>query len=66
MQATATLTQPIQRRVNQTQVTLLGDDLTALAVDAVVFYARETLELSSGFGTAIQSRGGDAVRKELE
>jgi O-acetyl-ADP-ribose deacetylase (regulator of RNase III) len=66
MQATATLTQPIQRSVNQTQVTLLGDDLTALAVDAVVFYAKENLELGSGFGTAIQSRGGDAVGKELE
>ncbi len=66
MQATATLTQPIRRMVNQTQVTLLRDDLTALAVDAVVFCAKETLELGSGFGTAIQTRGGDTVKKELE
>jgi O-acetyl-ADP-ribose deacetylase (regulator of RNase III) len=66
MQAAATLTQPLHGRVNQTQVTLLRDDLTALAVDAVVFYAKETLELGSGFGTAIQTRGGEAVKKELE
>jgi len=45
---------------------LIQGDLTALPVDAFVFYAREDLRLGSGFGTAIQSRGGDAVRKELE
>lgn len=66
MQATATLTQPLQRRVSQTQVTLLVDDLTALAVDGVVFYAKESLELGSGFGTAIQIRAGDTIKKELE
>ena len=66
MQATATLTQPVRGLVNQTQVTLVCDDLTAMAVDAVVFYAKETPELGSGFGTAIQSRAGEAVKKELE
>jgi len=66
MQATATLTQPLQRRVNHTQVTLLVDDLTTLDVDAVVFYAKENLVLGSGFGTAIQTRGGDTIKKELE
>jgi O-acetyl-ADP-ribose deacetylase (regulator of RNase III) len=52
--------------VNRTVVRLACGDLTALAVDAFVFYAREDLRLGSGFGTAIQVRGGDAVKKELE
>jgi len=35
-------------------------------VDAFVFYARQDLALGSGFGTAIQVRGGDSIKKELE
>ena len=66
MGTAANLIEPVRAVVNKTQVTLVRDDLTTLAVDAVLFYARETLELSSGFGTAIQTRGGDAVKKELE
>lgn len=52
--------------MNRTLVVLQKGDLTALPVDAVVFYAKEDLELGSGFGAAIQTRSGDAVRKELE
>jgi O-acetyl-ADP-ribose deacetylase (regulator of RNase III) len=40
-------------------------DLTAMPVDAFVFYAREDLALGSGFGTAIQSRGGPQIKAEL-
>ena len=36
---------------------------TALPVDAIVFYAREDLALGAGFGTAIQTRGGAAVKR---
>jgi len=32
----------------------------------VVFYAREDLQLGAGFGSAIQTRGGAVVKKELE
>lgn len=35
-------------------------------MDAFVFYARQDLALGSGFGTAIQVRGGDSIKKELE
>ena len=42
------------------------DDLTAMDVDAFVFYAREDLALGSGYGNAIQQRAGVAVRNELE
>jgi len=57
---------PVERTVNRTRVCLERGDLTALEVDAFVFYAREDLALGSGFGTAIQVRGGDSIKKELE
>lgn len=58
-------TAPVEKKVNQTAVRLERGDLTAQAVDAFVFYAKENLELGSGYGTAIGSRGGDAIKKEL-
>ncbi len=45
---------------------LIKDDLTALDVEAFVFYARPNLELGSGFGSAITRRGGPAIKKELD
>ena len=55
----------VERRIESTVLRLIRGDLTALEADAIVFYAREDLSLGSGFGTAIQSRGGGAVQKEL-
>jgi len=49
-----------------TIIRLVKDDLTAMDVDAFVFYAREDLELGSGYGSAIQQRSGVAVKKELD
>lgn len=63
---TAVATAPIERRVGETLVRLVQDDLTAMEVDAFVHYARENLDLGSGYGTAIGSRGGGAIKKELE
>jgi O-acetyl-ADP-ribose deacetylase (regulator of RNase III) len=56
----------VEKVVNQTVLRLRRGDLTALPVDAFVFYAQENLELGSGFGTAMQIRGGEAIRKELQ
>ena len=56
----------VDKKINRTVLRLHRDDLTALAVDAVVFYAREDLQLGSGYGGAIQARGGAAVKQELE
>ena len=53
-------------KVNRAVIRLLKDDLTAMDVDAFVFYAREDLELGSGYGNAIQQRSGVVVKKELE
>jgi len=58
--------EPIERKVGRTFARLQCGDLTALEVDAFVFYARQDLALGSGFGTAIQVRGGDSIKKELE
>jgi O-acetyl-ADP-ribose deacetylase len=63
--ALAMSTEPVEKQVHRTKVRLERGDLTAMSVDAVVYYARETLELSSGFGAAIQARGGDTIKKEL-
>lgn len=57
--------EPVEKKVGKTVVRLQHGDLTDLPVDAFVFYAREDLELGSGYGTAIQSRGGAAIKKEL-
>ncbi len=56
---------PVEKTIGNITLRLEWGDLTLLAVDAIVFYAREDLHLGSGFGTAIGSRGGDAVKKEL-
>ena len=57
--------EPIEKKINKTVITLQHGDLTALEVDAWVFYAREDLAVGSGYGTAISSRGGVVVSKEL-
>ncbi len=64
---TATLAiPPLEAAVNGKVIRLQKGDLTALPVDAVVFYAQQDLQLGSGFGGAIQSRGGAAIKAELD
>lgn len=58
--------EPIEVKVGKATIKLQHGDLTALPVDAFVFYAREDLELGSGYGTAIQTRGGASTKRELE
>lgn len=58
--------EPIEKKVGKTAIKLQHGDQTALEVDAIVFYAREDLQLGSGYGTAIQGRGGASVQKELD
>ncbi|HUT54471.1 MAG TPA: macro domain-containing protein [bacterium] len=56
---------PVEKKIGGSTVRLQHGDLCALPVDAFVFYAREDLALGSGYGTAIQMRGGVAVKNEL-
>lgn len=53
-------------RVNNTVVRLLKEDITDIEIDAFVFYAQHDLQVGAGFGTAISSRGGPSVQKELD
>lgn len=48
------------------QLKLTIGDLTLNESDAFVFYAEPSLELGSGFGTAISVRGGPGIKKELD
>ena len=66
MTATAISIQAVEAPINGKLIRLQKGDLTALPVDAVVFYARQDLQLGAGFGSAIQTRGGAAIKKELE
>ncbi len=52
-------------KINQTTLRLIKDDLTALDVEAFVFYARSDLVLGSGYGTEISIRGGPSIKAEL-
>ncbi len=66
MTATTESTPSLDAKVQGKVVRLQKGDQTALPVDAVVFYARQDLELGAGFGSAIQSRGGAEIKKELD
>jgi len=57
--------EPVVSNLHGKLIRLEKGDLTALPVDALVFYAREDLELGTGFGTAIQARGGAAIKEQL-
>jgi O-acetyl-ADP-ribose deacetylase len=66
MSSAGLLMEPMDCHLGRKVIRLEKGDLTALPVDAIVYYARENLELGSGFGTAIQTRGGTAVKEELK
>jgi len=66
MSSPGLLIEPVVCHLREKAIRLEKGDLTALPVDAIVYYAREDLELGSGFGTAIQTRGGTAVKEELK
>jgi O-acetyl-ADP-ribose deacetylase (regulator of RNase III) len=52
--------------INNSVVRLMLGDITELAVDAFVYYARHDLLLGSGFGGAIAVRGGPKISDELK
>lgn len=53
-------------QVNNTVVRLLKEDVTDIDVNAFVYYAQHDLTVGAGFGTAISTRGGPTVQKELD
>lgn len=55
-----------EKRINQTTLRLIMDDITDIEIEAFVFYAQHNLALGSGFGTAIATRGGSSIQKALD
>ncbi|MFH1809358.1 MAG: macro domain-containing protein [Pseudomonadota bacterium] len=55
-----------EKKIKNTTLRIIRDDITLLDVDAFVFYAQSDLELGSGVGNAIAQRGGPAVKDALK
>ncbi|MHC4660931.1 MAG: macro domain-containing protein [Planctomycetota bacterium] len=53
-------------QINKSTVRLMKGDITDQEIDAFVYYARSDLVPGSGFGTAISTRGGPTIEKELK
>ena len=56
----------IEKRVGDKVMRLIKADITELEVEAFVHDITEDLKLGSGFGSAIQQRGGIIIQKELD
>jgi len=56
----------VEKKVNNSTIRLENNDLTAMDIEAIAFYAQHDLALGSGFGNAIAVRGGTAVQEELK
>ena len=56
----------LENKINETIVRLEKGDITAMEIEAIVFYASPDLVLGSGFGSAIAARGGMSIQEELK
>ncbi|MBN1550559.1 macro domain-containing protein [bacterium] len=52
--------------INDTIITIVLDDITNLAVDAIVNAANTELKLGSGVAGAIRQKGGPSIQKECD
>jgi O-acetyl-ADP-ribose deacetylase (regulator of RNase III) len=55
-----------ERRIGDKVMRLVQGDVTKMQVDAFVHDITSDLKLGSGFGSAIQQRGGVVIQKELD
>jgi O-acetyl-ADP-ribose deacetylase (regulator of RNase III) len=55
-----------ESKIKNTIVRLQTGDLTAMEIEAIVFYASHDLVLGAGFGSAIAARGGMSIQEELK
>lgn len=62
----AAIAAPPNLKINEAVIRLLRGDITELEVGAFVYYAQPDLNLGSGFGGAIGTRGGASIQKELK
>jgi O-acetyl-ADP-ribose deacetylase (regulator of RNase III) len=55
-----------EKKIGSGTLKVVKDDITMLEVEAFVFYTQPDLQLGSGYGNAISTRGGPAIQKELD
>ena len=56
----------VERTIGDKKLRMVRGDITEVEVDAFVFDITEDAKLGSGFGGAIQQRGGIVIQKELD
>jgi O-acetyl-ADP-ribose deacetylase len=56
----------VERNLGDKKLRLVGGDITEVEADAFVFDITEDVKLGSGFGAAIQQRGGIVIQKQLD
>jgi len=56
----------LEKKIKDSTIRLEKGDLTAMEIEAIVFYASPDLQLGSGFGSAIAARGGPSIQEELK
>lgn len=56
----------VERKIGNTRLRMVRGDITDMDVEAFVFDITEDAKLGSGFGGAIQQRGGIVIQKELD
>ncbi len=56
----------VERQIGGSKLRLVRGDITELEVEAFVFDITEDVKLGSGYGGAIQQRGGIMIQKELD
>jgi O-acetyl-ADP-ribose deacetylase (regulator of RNase III) len=56
----------VERKIGNKVIRLVRDDITLMDVQAFVFDIAPDMKLGSGFGSAIQRRGGIVIQKELD
>ena len=55
-----------ERRIGDKTLRLVRGDITDMEIEAFVFDVTEDLRLGSGFGGAIQQRGGIVIQKQMD
>lgn len=55
-----------EKRIGDKVIRLVMDDITDMEVEAFVFDITEDVQLGSGYGGAISTRGGKSVQVELD
>lgn len=56
----------VERTIGNAVLRLVRGDITDMEIDAFVFDITEDVKLGSGYGSAIQQRGGIKIQKDLD